>query len=465
MILLIHFFNQTLISSKAITSLRALIEQEEQDLRRAIQASLVEAKKTKHVVNDRIETDNVSVSRDHKEKSGNVTASKLGTPDDSNAIRKKIPPQRKFAQGHNEHHSHSTPVKKATVNVPTTEVFQAIKPNTNDFLTYLCFRKTPSILPSHLDFKMINQQVLLSRSKNKSESRKKDTTPVSKTNGQWRATKNEVSQASRKLSMTNLNSSPSQKNMKATGNYAPRKVTNHVKASRDIKISSAKQTTLKSSQTNDEHEEKKKLLKVNTPTSLNKSLSKKIVNNAKKCSMTALQKTISASKRKDFSPDSQAHNSKHRIISDQIQSSIKKQKVNHLRQSNPLEAKVTPSKRITRSSSSTSSVNKSSRDRSGSNDQEQKIKEKILEIERQHALERYNSDLSLHSSSSSTSSSEHSPSSDTNSCVDISETSYEERLNGRKGLRNSTLAIRLSSSKLAATRMLMSNSKPKRSLR
>lgn len=70
--------------------------------------------------------------------------------------RTKVHAQRKFAQGSNLNSPHLTPVKdkdkvKVNGNVTPTELLPAKRPNTEDFLTFLCFRGT-SILPPRLDF-------------------------------------------------------------------------------------------------------------------------------------------------------------------------------------------------------------------------------------------------------------------------------------------------------------------------
>lgn len=70
--------------------------------------------------------------------------------------RTKVHAQRKFAQGSNLNSPHLTPVKdkdkvKVNGNITPTELLPAKRPNTEDFLTFLCFRGT-SILPPRLDF-------------------------------------------------------------------------------------------------------------------------------------------------------------------------------------------------------------------------------------------------------------------------------------------------------------------------
>lgn len=77
-------------------------------------------------------------------------------------FRTKVQAQRKFAQGQGCSSSYSsnpsaatqqnTPVKDTTSrNEPPTELLPNRRPNTEDFLTFLCFRGTP-VLPSHLDY-------------------------------------------------------------------------------------------------------------------------------------------------------------------------------------------------------------------------------------------------------------------------------------------------------------------------
>lgn len=76
--------------------------------------------------------------------------------------RTKVQAQRKFAQGQGCSSSYSsnpsaatqqnTPVKDTTSrNEPPIELLPNRRPNTEDFLTFLCFRGTP-VLPSHLDY-------------------------------------------------------------------------------------------------------------------------------------------------------------------------------------------------------------------------------------------------------------------------------------------------------------------------
>lgn len=75
-------------------------------------------------------------------------------------FRTKVHAQRKFAQGQGCSSSYSsaapsqqsTPVKSTPArNQTPTELLPNMRPNTEDFLTFLCFRGTP-VLPSHLNF-------------------------------------------------------------------------------------------------------------------------------------------------------------------------------------------------------------------------------------------------------------------------------------------------------------------------
>lgn len=74
-------------------------------------------------------------------------------------FRTKVHAQRKFAQGSNVSSPVITPVKEiekdkqkcAEAIVPATDLLPLSRPNTEDFLTFLCFRGTP-ILPPNLDY-------------------------------------------------------------------------------------------------------------------------------------------------------------------------------------------------------------------------------------------------------------------------------------------------------------------------
>lgn len=200
---------------------------EEQDIRKAIQASLSEARtsrRSSNVSNDLSfdeESDKdapkafthsskrnsqstaivapvlASVAKKNEKRPASPTPSK-DTGDNSTSItsislpekkKPKIPSQRKFAQNSTSLGSstNTTPVKFGpfTPLMPTNEIFPAIKPATEDFLTFLCLRKT-SLLPRKLNMFALNEEAMRNRKIDKPSAPKLNITPV----------KQEISQSS-----------------------------------------------------------------------------------------------------------------------------------------------------------------------------------------------------------------------------------------------------------------------------
>ena len=182
------------IPTTFLSNLAALKFKEEQDLKRAIKASLLEAKRSLSNVrqNTSQETktpqviESPSVKRrscpsicSATESSCSGSTGVTGVANDGTSVcighrKGKIPPQRKFAQ--NCHvipqscpstttSAPSTPMKGSIFAplTPKNEVYPAITPPTADFLTFLCFRNAPApFLPKDLDMDRLNQEALKS---------------------------------------------------------------------------------------------------------------------------------------------------------------------------------------------------------------------------------------------------------------------------------------------------------------
>lgn len=191
---------------------------EEQDIRKAIQASLSEAKTSRRSTNasnhsfedegvkdDAKGTSNsgkrhsqslpivapvlASVVKKHEKRSASPAPSK-DTDNNSTSIasislpekkKPKIPSQRKFAQNSTSLGSstNTTPVKFGpfTPLMPTNEIFPAIKPATEDFLTFLCLRKT-SLLPRKLNMFALNEEAMKNKEMVKPSAPKSSQTPI-----------------------------------------------------------------------------------------------------------------------------------------------------------------------------------------------------------------------------------------------------------------------------------------------
>ncbi|KAI1297298.1 Protein Jumonji [Halotydeus destructor] len=174
-----------------VTNLTALLQQEEHDLKRAIQQSLNEAKAAKKkpiedLVDELLAGERTKQQEEETRKklskttaNGKESSSSTTSTRSSDCFVKKpkIPPRRKFAQGTTNYgSSSSTPIKLRPVPppVPATEVFKNIKPNTADFLTFLCFRGSP-MLPPQFDFVVKELEAAEVKAKAKMEGREVET--------------------------------------------------------------------------------------------------------------------------------------------------------------------------------------------------------------------------------------------------------------------------------------------------
>lgn len=217
---------------------------EEQDLRKAIQASLSEVKTTKRKSssnltssNSTIVSNSIECKRNENEKfinntacssksSNNHTSSSIVSPVLASVVKKKppsptpskdtidsstntsssalekkkpkIPSQRKFAQNSTSLGSstNTTPVKFGpfTPLIPTNEIFPAIKPATEDFLTFLCLRKT-SLLPRKLNMFALNEEAMKNKKIEKPFTTKINQTPTKQEPTQSTSTNNAKSKS------------------------------------------------------------------------------------------------------------------------------------------------------------------------------------------------------------------------------------------------------------------------------
>lgn len=288
----------------------------------------------------------------------------------------KIPPQRKFAQNSVppnciNHSTMCTPIKHSTTqsfvhnphnkSVPSKEIFSAITPSTEDFLTFLCLRNAPS-LPQKVDLFSMNEKAIQDRhvqspkpanAATRSPSSSKTDGP--KMNGSVQCTKNVDSRRSSAASST-LSSNPFQRSIPP-----PRKS--------NIKLAIKSESPLI-------HDRPVKKIKAAVTVKKVKS----------KCSSNLNNKTTA---KKDTRID------------------------------------LTPTKRVTRSASSTSHAESTSSTPIVSVEdelkaqQEKRLKEQMIAIEKQHQVRRrFSSDSSLHSSDSS--SSESLPSTSSSASINIS---------------------------------------------
>ncbi|CAG2164663.1 unnamed protein product [Oppiella nova] len=148
---------------------------EDKDLKRALLASLQDAKKSSSKTHSVYEQNQKKQSITGK---ANRSDTKLSAHNGSQAVisnasqplvadnsllssaayRRKVSAQRKFAQscGFGVNSPVSTPIKTGFVaSNKVVELFPNQKPNTEDFLTFLCLRQS-SILPPNLDFIRVN---------------------------------------------------------------------------------------------------------------------------------------------------------------------------------------------------------------------------------------------------------------------------------------------------------------------
>lgn len=384
---------------KVITDLLCLKTKEERELRKAIELSkrsIVEEKRKREESSSIVSpsspvTDlsaaastssasNLNPTARRKEDDTKSQVSDISSMDEMMLKKPKIPPQRKFAQNsippHCTHPNSCTPVKHSSAqsfvhnphskSVHQKEVFNAITPSTEDFLTFLCFRNTPA-LPQKVDLFAMNEKAIqekqLQSPKNTASvasQSKHDGTKLS--NGGVANNKNVDSRRSSATSST-YSSNPFQRT-----NPPPRKS--------NIKLA------IKSESHMVNGKPVKRMKKVAIP---EKQVKKK------KCSSATEQK------------------------------SVKKGNA---------EVEITPIKRITRSTSSTSYAESSSStvppvimpksvQEELKAQQEKRLKEQMIAIEKQHQVRRrFSSDSSLHSSDSS--SSESLPSTSSSASINIS---------------------------------------------
>lgn len=311
--------------------------------------------------------------REEDLKSQNSDASSM---DEMILKKPKIPPQRKFAQnsipGNCMHASMCTPLKHLSSQsyihnphnkaVQLKEVFSAITPSTEDFLTFLCLRNAPA-LPQKVDLILMNEKAIkdkqLQGPKTVPSTVLKSLFPPKidgvRMNGTVQNSKN-VDNRKSTVNSSSLPSNPFQRN------HAPHRKSN-------IKLAIKSESPLI-------HDKPLKRVKKAV-------IVKKVKSN---CSLVADHKVIAK-------PNSKLD--------------------------------LTPTKRITRSASSvsypesTSSTPVISVEDEIKAQQEKKLKEQMIAIEKQHQVRRrFSSDSSLHSSDSS--SSESLPSTSSSASINIS---------------------------------------------
>ncbi|XP_052817245.1 protein Jumonji-like isoform X2 [Mya arenaria] len=148
-------------------SVSGLSWKEERELKKALYASLQEARRSSRDEPGEDEADSPAVSKDGLSYSQSRTSlSSMGeskfldessvdsfveksvSPKPSEVKKRKIHAQRKFAAGISPSFS-SEPPSKPKLKISPVKLLP-VRPKTEDFLTYLCFRGT-SVLPAHLD--------------------------------------------------------------------------------------------------------------------------------------------------------------------------------------------------------------------------------------------------------------------------------------------------------------------------
>ncbi|KAG8200490.1 hypothetical protein JTE90_000570 [Oedothorax gibbosus] len=140
---------------KTLDGSNGLLWREENDLKRALYASLQETRKRNLDEEETAEDEEEEAEAEVKEaaaaevKKEEAAVSEDG--EDEILKKAKVHAQRKFAQGTNPNSPVPTPQKVPPVNNSTKELLPYKRPKTEDFLTFLCLRGT-SILPPSLDF-------------------------------------------------------------------------------------------------------------------------------------------------------------------------------------------------------------------------------------------------------------------------------------------------------------------------
>lgn len=320
---------------------------------------------------------NINPASRRKEDDTKSQISDISSMDEMILKKPKIPPQRKFAQNsippQSMHSSSCTPIKQSSAqstvhnkSVQLKEVFAAITPSTEDFLTFLCFRNGPA-LPHKVDLFSMNEKAIQEK--------------------RLQIPKNAASVASQTKSPSPLKQDVSKLSNGVTNNKNV-----------DSRRSSATSSSYSSNPFHGAKPPRKSNVKLAIK-SESHSVNDKPVKRAKKAVVP--DKRVKKSKRTSM-PGSE---------------SVSKE-----------DAKVdtTPTKRITRSTSSTSYAESTSSIvppvisvQELKEQQEKRLKEQMIAIEKQHQVRRrLSSDSSLHSSDSS--SSESLPSTSSSASINIS---------------------------------------------
>ena len=186
---------RAIIPSAYLSNLTALKLKEEQDLKKAIKASLLEAKRngvtsvppTKQTSSS---TSNNKTPKEETTDSSSVTKSSnnLNNNHHQNHLHhrkgRNPHPQRKFAHNSSNGSVSSSSTSSLTQYrglpsyhaplIPTNEVYPAITPDTQDFVSFLCFRKMPApvTLPDHLNMDKLNEEAMKEKKKKTEESKK-----------------------------------------------------------------------------------------------------------------------------------------------------------------------------------------------------------------------------------------------------------------------------------------------------
>lgn len=358
--------------------------QEEADIRRAIQASILELKRSKMraAMENGHASDTVLLPPGKGRTPKGSGCSTTSSVADRNcvfegAVRKTIPPQRKFAQNSYEryHYVSTTPVKPPTPAKPTVEVFPLIKPTAVEFLSFVSLRNLPGGVPPELDLEARNKQAALQLKEKKTPTSARKPPEGPSTSAVRKQP--DASGVTRKLALSSQDSPIAKKRSEKPTSGSPAK---KLKLADNSKFTS--------------------LANNKSPTKANAfANSKKIVEKAKKFTPMAANKIAA---KKQSSPEHLP-----RAATSSTPAAPKPAAKKH---------KVTmPAKRVTRSISSASS-GKSQEDIER---ERLKIKQRILEIERQHALERRRSATTARKTARSSSSSSSSSDSSSDSDADI----------------------------------------------
>lgn len=420
--------------------MRALIQQEEWDLKQAIQESLRSDKSRAHPSRSSASTSSSSRGTiSTKKENGFAVPSKSGdkesrvhhkaftlkrdnTPSNNDNVnvnhktgsnlaapavakKPKIPPQRKFAQGAGNYTPVSTPVKVGSIpRIPTTEVFQSIKPNTDDFLTFLCFQGS-AILPPRLDFCAINRQAILDKKKKMIMSKDIvfETLEHDNLNHKKKPIEKQIDSSFKRSSTNSIFGGKEKAIGIGSSTVVSRLTPKKVSVVKDKSVVDEKNTIL------DKVKKVVTLKKVVVePVSSTIVVSSKLVEKRKSsCDSEQCPSVSSLKEKKKVKLNEVASLTKQVQKANVTVSSSSTLKVNKGKGKAPL-------KRVTRSVSRATSRSDTDKER-----ERQKIKEKILELERVQSFKRFASDSSLNSSSSSSSSSESLPDLSPDSSSDI----------------------------------------------